>query len=202
MATSEPPDFVNIKITNPLTYIKYWWKKIMANEGIDLRLRVRPVTAFGIALIAFSLAFGLGGVIFPVAFPWLKINVGATPAPTIKPTSGPVWKDTALKGTLWKTTTEPVKFYLVTSSDEAVTLQTPQDLNLLSLVGKRIFVTGEYDAKNKILIVKDAQDFEILSATPQPIPTASPTPFVTATPSPTIVPTLKPHVTPTEPAEI
>ena len=54
--TTNPPDLLNVKITNPLVYIKYWWKRIMANEGIDLRLRVKPLTVFGVSLIAFSLA--------------------------------------------------------------------------------------------------------------------------------------------------
>src|ERR1700690_661570 len=57
------PPIVNFQVNNPVLYLKYWWKKIMNNEGIDLRLRARPLTVFGVAIIAFSLAFGLGGVI-------------------------------------------------------------------------------------------------------------------------------------------
>ena len=57
--TTDPPDLVNLKVSNPLVYIKYWWKKIMANEGIDVRVRARPVTVFGIAVIAFSLALAI-----------------------------------------------------------------------------------------------------------------------------------------------
>ena len=126
VSTTNPPDLVNVKITNPLVYIKYWWKRIMANEGIDLRLRVKPLTVFGVSLIAFSLAFGLGGVVLPVAFPGLKINNLIYPFPT--PTPETIWKDTALKGTLTKTNTDPIKFYLVTTSTEAVTLEVPVDL--------------------------------------------------------------------------
>ena len=83
--TTNPPDLLNVKITNPLVYIKYWWKRIMANEGIDLRLRVKPLTVFGVSLIAFSLAFGLGGVVLPVAFPGLKLNNVIFPSPTPTP---------------------------------------------------------------------------------------------------------------------
>ena len=85
--TTNPPDLFNFKITNPLIYIKYWWKRIMANEGVELKFKAKPVTVFGIALIAFSLAFGLGGVVFPFAFPWIKVNSNVvtnqspTPAP-------------------------------------------------------------------------------------------------------------------------
>jgi len=186
--TDNPPDLVNLKITNPLVYIKYWWKRIMANEGIDFRLRVKPITAIAIAVIAFSLAFGLGGVVFPFAFPWLKINNQiTTPSPTPTPE---IWKETALKGTLRKTTTVPIKFFLLTSSDEAVTLEAPNYINLNSLVGKRIFASGNYNKKAKILIITDVQDLEVLSTTPVPIPTSSPTP--SPSPSPTPTPTATP----------
>ena len=185
VSTTNPPDLVNVKITNPLVYIKYWWKRIMANEGIDLRLRVKPLTVFGVSLIAFSLAFGLGGVVLPVAFPGLKINGIIYPSPT--PTPEIIWKDTALKGTLTKTNTEPIKFYLVTTSTEAVTLEVPVGFNLITLVGKRILAVGTYNSKDKVLEVEDIQDLEVLSTTPVPIPTSPPTP--TPTPSPSLTPT-------------
>lgn len=187
ISTTTPPDLVNVKITNPLVYIKYWWKRIMANEGIDLRLRVKPLTVFGVSLIAFSLAFGLGGVVLPVAFPGLKINNLIYPSPT--PTPEIIWKDTALKGTLTKTNTDPIKFYLVTTSTEAVTLEVPVGFNLITLVGKRILAVGTYNSKDKVLEVEDIQDLEVLSTTPVPIPTSPPTPTPTSSPSPIPVPT-------------
>lgn len=194
--TTTPPDLVNLKVTNPLVYIKYWWKRIMANEGIDMRFRMKPLTVFGVALIAFSLAFGLGGVVLPTFFPWMKINGGVTTTST--PTPQPeLLKDTALKGTLTKTNTNPVKFYLITTSTEAVTLEIPVGFNLASLVGKRILAVGTYDSKNKILEVEDIQDLEVLSTTPVPIPTTTPTPKPTATPIPTVAPTMIPTVEPT-----
>ena len=151
--TTTPPDLVNVKITNPLVYIKYWWKRIMANEGIDLRLRVKPLTVF--------------------------------------------WKDTALKGTLTKSNTTPVKFYLVTTSTEAVTLEVPVGFNLITLVGKRILAVGTYNSKDKVLEVEDIQDLEVLSTTPVPIPTSPPTPIPTPSPSPTPMPTATPTFEPT-----
>lgn len=196
--TGNPPDFVNLKITNPLVYIKYWWKRIMANEGMELKFKIKPITAIAMAVVAFSLAFGLGGVVFPVAFPWLKINDQiATQSPT--PTPGE-WKDTALKGTLRKTTTVPIKFFLLTSSDEAITLEAPNYINLNSLVGKRIFASGNYNKKAKILIITDVQDLEVLPTTPVPIPTSSPTPTPSPSPSPTptstVTPTPIPSISP------
>ena len=193
--TTNPPDLLNVKITNPLVYIKYWWKRIMANEGIDLRLRVKPLTVFGVSLIAFSLAFGLGGVVLPVAFPGLKLNNVIFPSPT--PTPDIIWKDTALKGTLTKSNTTPVKFFLVTTSNEAVTLEVPVGFNLITLVGKRILAVGTYNSKDKVLEVEDIQDLEVLSTTPVPIPTSPPTPTPTPSPSPTPTPTAIPTIEPT-----
>lgn len=47
--TTNPPDLVNLKVTNPLVYIKYWWKRILANEGLDMKVRAKPLTVFGLA---------------------------------------------------------------------------------------------------------------------------------------------------------
>lgn len=194
--TSNPPDLINLKVTNPLVYIKYWWKRIMANEGVELRIRARPLTVFGVAVIVFSLAFGIGGVVLPVLFPWVKFNnsIVATQSPTPQPE---LLKDTALKGKLTKTNTNPVKFYLITTSTEAVTLEIPVGFNLISLVGKRILAVGTYDSKNKVLEVEDIQDLEVLSTTPVPIPTTTPTPKPTETPISSEVPVFMPTSEPT-----
>jgi len=187
--TTNPPVLVNIKITNPLVYIKHWWKKIMANEGIEIKFKAKPVTVFWVALIWSSVAFGLGGVVLPTFFPWVKVDnlVLSSPTPTATPQ---IIKDTALRGTLTKSNTVPAIFYLVTTSTEAITLNVPDAFNLNLLIGKRILAVGSYDSKSKILIVKDIQNLEILSKTPVPIPT------VTPSPKPTEVPTITPSVTP------
>lgn len=191
--TKNPPDLVNLKITNPLVYIKYWWKKIMANEGIEVKIKARPVTVFGVALIVFSLAFGLGGVVLPTFFPWIKVDGVIIPTSIPTQSSVPeILKDTALKGTLTKTNTNPTKFYLITTSTEAVTLELPVGFNLLSFVGKRILAVGSYDSKNKVLEVEDIQDLEVLSTTPVPIPTVIPTSIPTVTPTSTVEPTILP----------
>lgn len=197
ISTSNPPDLLNVKITNPLVYIKYWWRRIMANEGLEAKIKVKPITAIAIAVALFSLAFGLGGVVFPFAFPWLKINnaVVNNTSPTPTPSE---WKETAIKGTLKKTTVEPIKFFLLISSDEAVTLQVPQNINLTTLIGRRILATGNYNQKQKLLIVSDVQDLEVLSTTPIPIPTNSPSPRATETPLPTVMSTVEPTIIPTE----
>lgn len=193
--TTTPPDLVNLKVTNPLVYIKYWWKRIMANEGIEVKFKAKPLTVFGVALIGFTLLFGIGGVVLPVFFPWMKFNNNqVVSSPTPQPE---LLKDTALKGTLTKTNTNPPKFYLITTSTEAVTLEIPVGFNLNTLVGKRILAVGTYDSKNKVLEVEDIQDLEVLSTTPVPIPTTTPTPKPTETPIPTVAPTAISTVEPT-----
>lgn len=160
----------------------------MSNEGIEVKFKAKPITVFGVALIWSSMAFGIGGIVVPSFFPWIKAEtqiVNLTPAPTAQSL-----KDTALRGTLTKSNTHPFNFYLITASTEAVTLKVPAIFNLTLLVGKRILAVGSYDSKNKILEVQDIQDLEVLSKSPVPIPTVIPTPVPTV--EPTIVPTETP----------
>ena len=130
----------------------------------------------------------------------MNSNVVTNGSPTPAPQE---WKETAIKGTLKKTNSYPPKFYLLGSSDEAVTLQVPGNLNLTTLVGRRILATGSYNAKQKLLIVSDVQDLEVLPTTPVPIPTASATPTLQPTVAPTQTPTstLAPTEVPTNTPE-
>jgi hypothetical protein len=188
--TGDIPDLVNFKVTNPLVYIKAWWKRIMANEGLEFKFKAKPITAIAISIAIFSLVFGLGGFVFPVVFPFLNFKSDTTTTTSPTPTSD--WRETALKGTLKKTTSVPIKFFLLTSSDEAVTLQAPDYITLDKLIGKRILATGSYSQKQKLLIIQDVQDLEVLSTTPIPIPTSTPSPKPTEIPIPTITPTIIP----------
>ena len=195
--TGDVPDLVSLKVTNPLVYIKAWWKKIMANEGLEFKFKAKPITAIAISVALFSLVFGLGGFVFPTLFPFLNINNSNNTVATTSPTPSSDWRETALKGTLKKTTSVPIKFFLLTSSDEAVTLQAPDYITLDKLIGKRILATGNYSSKQKLLIIQDVQDLEVLSTTPIPIPTSTPIVTATHTIAPTQTPTLIPTVEPT-----
>ena len=73
-APNEEPPLVDVKVTNPLTYIKRWWNRIIGNEGIDFRFRVRPLTAIAIALIITTVTFGLGSFVLPFSIPFFKYN--------------------------------------------------------------------------------------------------------------------------------
>lgn len=185
---TEPP---LITVTNPVTYLRLWWQKVMNKEGVDFNFRIHPVTAF---LIAFGLGAGLFGAgRYSVNIPFLKYNSGIITTSTPSPVA--VWKETAFTGKLqYSVTTQ--KYFLITTSSEAITLSVPTNLDLLTLVGKRIMAVGEYNKEQKLLKVSDAKDLEILPKTPIPIPTIEPT--IQPTPSPTVIPNTSEIPTPTD----
>jgi len=190
--TTEPP-LVEVKVTNPITYIKAWWKKVINNEGVDFEFHIRPLTAIAIAVVIATIGFGVGRFVLPegIDIPFFEYS-NSTSSPT--PTTETTWKETAFTGTL-RYSSETNKYYLVTTSSEAITLQVPENMDLKDFVGKRIFATGKYNKSSRILIIADAKDTEVLSKTPLPLPTylstptASPTstPTETATPAATVV---------------
>ena len=179
MATTntEPPLIV---VTNPVTYLRLWWQKVMGKEGIDFKFKVHPITAF---LIAFGLGAGLFGAgRYSVNIPFLKLDEIPTSKPL--PTVESVWKETAYSGKLqYSVATQ--KYFLLTTSAEAITLSVPSNLDLVSLIGKRIMAVGEYNKSSKLLKITDAKDLEILSKTPMPIPTLESTASPSAKPIPT-----------------
>jgi len=171
-----PPDppLVDIKVTNPVTYFKKWWARIIGNEGIDFRLHVRPLTAIFIAVAIASISFGVGRFVLPFNIPFFEYNY--TPE-NIIPVE-PVWKDTAYTGVVqYSEATQ--KYFLVASSSEAITLDVPESVNLERLIGKRILVVGSYSKTSRVLVVKDAKDMEVLPKSPVPLPTLPPTPSLT-----------------------
>ncbi len=176
---SEKP-LVEVKVTNPVTYLKNWWNKVMGKEGIDLRFRIHPLTAF---LIAFGLTAGIFSMgRYSVNIPFLKYEVINSPVPTATPA---VWKETAYTGTL-QFSKVAGKFYLmVTSSSELITLEVPENIDLTSYVGKRILAIGSYNKSQKILEVTDAKSLEVLPKNQITIPTSEPTmsPTLEASPS-------------------
>ena len=175
---NEDPPILDVKITNPLTYIKRWWQRIIGNEGMEFRFRIRPLTAIAIAVIVSSMAFGVGQFVLPVSLPFFKYTpeLPALPAP-------PPWRETAFTGTV-QFSSLIGKYYLITSSSEAITLTVPQNIDLKEFINRRIFAAGKYNRSTRTLLVADASDLEVLPKKPIPIPTTPPTPTPTPTPSP------------------
>lgn len=181
----EPPI---VEVRNPVTYIRRWWERVMGKEGIDFRFTIHPVTAVLMVAVIATIGFGAGRVTLPnsVKIPFFEFGDVSTP----KPSSTPIveWKETAFSGKLqYSATTQ--KYFLITTSSEAITLNVPSNLDLLTLVGKRIMAVGEYNKATKLLKVSDVKDLEVLPNTPVPIPTTNPTTMPTDIPNTSETPT-------------
>lgn len=186
------PPLLDFKITNPITYLKYWWKRVVAGEGIDVHLRVHPVTAVVISLILVGGGYSLGHFVLPPDSPLIKYVPQLAPA-TPSPTPDP-WKETAFQGTL-RYSSVTKRYYLATSAAQAITLEVPASIDLSKLVGKRIFAVGKYNNKTDVLVVADISNLAVLPSLPIPIPTVSPTPSPTAFPTPIPIQTETPSPT-------
>lgn len=147
--TTKPPveetPFVDLKITNPLVFIKKWWKRVIGNEGIEIKIKIRPITTLLILALILTGSYGLGLITAVLAqVPYIK-DIVPTPPPVATPTATPdPWKDTAYQGMLrYSTVTQ--KYYLTTASAEAITLEVPPPIDLSKLIGKKIFAVGKYN---------------------------------------------------------
>ena len=183
----EPP-LVDLKVTNPLTYIKSWWKKIIGNEGIDMRIKVKPLTAIAISIIVLTVSLGIGKFVLPFKIPFFVYTSKVTPTPGPQPLE---YRDAAFSGVL-RHTLLTGRYYLITSSSEAITLKVPDNVELKEFVGRRIFATGKYNDKSRTLEVLDATGLELLPSDVTAIPTSSPTPTLTPTPTEKLSPTPTP----------
>ena len=184
---SEKP-LVEVKVTNPFTYLKNWWNKVINNEGVDFRFHIKPLTAIAMTIIIASLGFGVGRFVIPegVKIPFFKFEDVTSPAPTATPE---VWKETAYTGTLQYSQTTSKYYLMTTTSSELITLQVPVNIDLKDYVGKRILAIGKYNKSLKILVVSDAKSLEVLPKSPVSIPTMVPSPSPTPTTEPTMSPT-------------
>jgi len=161
----EPP-LIKLQVTNPVTYLKSWWKRVMGNEGIDFRFRVKPLTAIAIAVVLATFGFGVGRITLSAEKPFVKYvpTVSPTPMPTPNP-----WRETAFSGTLRFSNVDD-RFYLTTTSAEAINLEIPDNVDLSELIGRRIFATGSYNEGSRILKVTDAADLEVLPKKIEAVP--------------------------------
>lgn len=187
---TDPPLVV---VNNPVTSLKKWWKKVIGNEGIDFRLTIHPLTAIAIASAIGIGSFGLGRISFPKDNPIVRYLPQLAPAPSPDP-----WRETAYTGTLRYTVTSRT-FYLTTERAEAITLSVPANVQLHSLVGKRIFAAGRLNTDTGILFVAEATDLELLPAKaiyPPEVSPKPPLPTLVAMPTPEPTPEPKPSPSP------
>ncbi len=85
-ATVEKPDLrekekplVDLKVTNPITYIKSWWKKIIGNEGIEVKIKAKPLTVIAMTIITLTVTLGIGKVVLPFTIPFFEYTTNDVP---------------------------------------------------------------------------------------------------------------------------
>ncbi len=176
---------VSLQVTNPVTYLKSWWRRVMGDEGIDFHFKIKPLTAIALAIVFATFGFGVGRFSLSTKQPYIQYVPVISPAPT--PTPNP-WRQTAFSGSL-RFSRLSQRYYLITSASEAISLEIPANVDLSKLIGRRIFATGKYNEKQRILQVDQASDLEVLPRKIQSVP------VVTLTVTPT--PVLKRQATPT-----
>src|SRR5258705_10736413 len=104
------PDLINFKVSNPVTYLRLWWKKVIANEGINIK--IKPLTAIILTIIVVGGVYG-GGYLTAMNI-LRKIPIVNQFVPPSSPAPNP-FRDTAYAGILRKS---GEKFYLQTGDGQ------------------------------------------------------------------------------------
>ncbi len=144
--TSEDPPLVDIEVSNPVTYFKHWWKKIMGNEGMNLRmsLKIKPLTALGITIIIASFGFGIGSWSTQKALAQTPIGQYIT----IKNI-----ENKAVVGRIHYLTAND-SFYIISSDDRAIKITNFDKNQLFSYIGRKVIIIGQYFPKKDQLDIK------------------------------------------------
>lgn len=172
IGVADPP-LLDVKVANPVNYLKIWWAKVIGNEGIDISFRIHPLTAITIAAVIGGLGFGLGRITVPDPLVKYVPFLVTTPSPTANP-----WRETAYTGTL-RYSELTKKYYLevgTSSGGETINLEILPNLNLAKFVGRRILAIGMFNEQSNILKVREAADLEVLPSVMIAIPTLPPSP--------------------------
>lgn len=132
------PPLVALSVTNPVTYLKKWLGKLLKNEGIDIHIKIKPLTVIGFAL-AFAtvsgVSFSIGSMFFPNSSPILHRQV--------------VYSGVIQKG-------EQGQYYLM-KSDSSIWKLRPKgnNINISSLVNKQAVVTGNLTSEQNLIEVSE-----------------------------------------------
>lgn len=138
----DDPPLIDIKVTNPITYFKLWLKRLLKNEGIDLRLRIRPLTAIAIGL----------------AFATFFAGTGFSVAKVFFPTSSPILKrEVSYQGVIQKTDTG--SYFLVLSDGVMYRLTPKTKLELDSFISKSVLVRGNLTREPNVINVSEIAAF-------------------------------------------
>lgn len=137
------PPLVSVSVTNPVTYLKLFLKRLLKNEGIDIHLKIKPLTVIA-CVSALSISFGTGFNVAQMFFP----------------TSSPLLhRAITLQGNIQRS--ESGQYYLSLPDNSLWTLRpTNNNTSLSSLMSKQVMVKGNLTAEPNIIEVKEVISFE------------------------------------------
>ncbi len=137
----DDPPLIDLKITNPVTYLKKWWKIILSREGINISFRIRPLTAILMTISIVSIFTGIGLTVTKFYF-----------LPLIVP-SNLVSTESFYSGTVYKTQNQ---IYLMTSSEKVYPLKKPPP-NIAQFFNQKVVIKGKLDKNTNTLEVKQIE---------------------------------------------
>lgn len=137
------PPLVAVSVTNPVTYLKLFLKRFLKNEGIDIRLKIKPLTVIA-CVLALSTAFGTGFNVAQIFFP----------------TSSPVLhRAITLQGNIQRS--ETGQYYLSLPDNSIWTLRPKNNnINLSSDINRQVMVKGNMTPENNVIEVKEVIAFD------------------------------------------
>lgn len=154
------PPLVAVSVTNPVTYLKLFLKRLLKNEGIDIRLKIKPLTVIT-CVLALSAAFGTGFNVAQIFFP----------------TSSPLLhRSITLQGNIQRS--ETGQYYLSLPDNSIWTLRPKNNnINLSNDINRQVMVKGNMTPENNVIEVKEVMAFEkhapvIYAPTPKPATTS------------------------------
>lgn len=147
------PPLVAVSITNPVTYLKLFLKRFLKNEGVDIHLKIKPLTVIA-CVLALSTAFGTGFNVAQIFFP----------------TSSPVLhRAITLQGNIQRS--ETGQYYLSLPDNSIWTLRPKNNnLNLSNDINRQVMVKGNMTPENNVIEVKEVIAFDTgEKLTPYPV---------------------------------
>ncbi|TSC88227.1 MAG: Uncharacterized protein G01um10147_132 [Microgenomates group bacterium Gr01-1014_7] len=147
------PPMLNIFFTNPVTYFRKWVDKLIKNQDIDLRLKIKPFATAGL-ILTFTVvgggAFTIGRYFFPYSSPIFHRQV--------------VYPGIIQKG-------ESGGYVLQTSDSVMWKLKSKHNnINLSNLDGKAVVITGNLTTENYLIEVSEVIVADSPSQPAPPIP--------------------------------
>ena len=142
------PPMVDLKVTNPVTYLKKWVTKFFKNQDIDLHLRIKPFATIGL-VIAFSVVSG-------ASYTW-GFNSAIS---KFFPNSSPILhRSISLSGIIQRS--ETGEYYLSLPDNSLWTLK-PKNNNiyLINYINKSVVVKGNLTAEPNVIEVSEVISFD------------------------------------------